>query len=390
MSRNRYLLVLLSVLSLSPLPGTAHPPPQPTDPKACTGIAVDTLRLACYDRALGRHQVHGEEARDVQQSSAPEPAGASSVATRPTTHSSETSGQGWNLFSREHEALQSRQARAQGKPATPRPSLLDGRWELSPDSKLGTFGLRGYKPVYFLPAYHMNRVNDLPHSPAPDHSLDTPLQMKHTEAKFQLSLKTKVWQGVFGGHGDLWLAYTQSSHWQVYNSLKSRPFRETNYEPEAMLVFDTDYHVLGWNGRLLGIGINHQSNGRSNPLSRSWNRVIADIGLERGPWTIMIRPWWRVPEKRLKDDNPDINDYMGRAEIQVVREWGANEFTLMGRHSLRKGSHSHGAIRFTWAFPIHASLRGYVQIFNGYGESLIDYNHHATYVGLGISLLGWY
>ncbi len=388
MSRNRYFLVLLGALALAPLPSRSTPPAKPADAEACTGIAVDTLRLACYDRALGRKQIHGQAAQDVQQASNTP---AESTSSAPAAQASAASST-HRLFGRERALLQSRRKNPRPLHAEPTPehSLLDSRWELSPDSKLGTYGLRGYKPVYFLPAYHMNRVNDFPTSPSPDHSIDTSLQLNHTEAKFQLSLKTKVWQGVFGHYGDLWLAYTQSSHWQVYNSFRSRPFRETNYEPEAMLVFETDYHVLGWNGRLLGIGVNHQSNGRSNPLSRSWNRVIADIGLERGPWTIMIRPWWRIPEQRAKDDNPDISDYMGRAEVLVVREWGANEFTLMGRHSLRPGVHSHGALRFTWAFPIHANLRGYVQIFHGYGESLIDYNHNATYAGLGISLLGWY
>ena len=41
-------------------------------------------------------------------------------------------------------------------------------------------------------------------------------------------------------------------------------------------------------------------------------------------------------------------------------------------------------------FPINRSFRAHIQLFHGYGESLIDYNHKATYFGLGISLLDWY
>ncbi|MDR6184794.1 outer membrane phospholipase A [Acinetobacter baylyi] len=62
----------------------------------------------------------------------------------------------------------------------------------------------------------------------------------------------------------------------------------------------------------------------------------------------------------------------------------------MLRHSLKDGDKSHGAVQFDWAFPISGKLRGNFQLFNGYGESLIDYNHRATYVGLGVSLMNWY
>ncbi|MEY2150837.1 MULTISPECIES: phospholipase A [Rhodanobacter] len=340
--------------------------PNPMDIRACTAIESDAQRLACYDKATGRENLPAAEKRNAENTEAPP-----SMASH-------------GIFSHEH-----RIEPAPTKVATPL-SLLDTRWELSPESKLGTFNIRGYQPVYVMPVFATSNQNDRPTSPNPVNTVQTPQDLDNVEAKFQISLKTKVWQGVFGDAGDLWIGYTQSSRWQAYNSKLSRPFRETNYEPEAMLVFNTHYHVLGWDGRLLGIGVDHQSNGRSDPLSRSWNRVIADFGFERAGWTLMIRPWWRIPESRQDDNNPDISDYIGRADMQLIHEWHGQEFGLMLRHSLRGGSRSHGAARFTWSFPVAGNVRGYMELFKGYGESLIDYNHNATYLGVGISLLDWY
>ncbi|HET6807002.1 MAG TPA: phospholipase A [Frateuria sp.] len=345
--------------------GAAHAQnPDPMDIRACTAIESDAQRLACYDHATGRVNLPVAKKRTDEETVLP------------------------SVFGHD---LKPGQVAAQENPEVAAPlSLLDSRWELSPEAKLGTYNVRGYRPVYLLPVFATSNRNDSPHSPNPLNTVSAPEQLDNLEAKFQLSLKTKVWQGVFGDAGDLWLGYTQSSRWQVYNDRLSRPFRETNYEPEAMLVFDTHYELLGWDGRLLGIGVDHQSNGRSNPLSRSWNRVIADIGFERGDWTVMLRPWWRIPEGGTDDNNPDISDYIGRGDVQIVHESNGQEFALMLRHSFRGGSRSHGAARFTWSFPLAGNLRGYAELFKGYGESLIDYNHNATYLGVGVSLLDWY
>jgi phospholipase A1 len=338
--------------------------PSPTDIRACTGIESDAQRLVCYDQSTGRTNLPAAQKRTDQ----------------PSTSASTS------VFGHDKSTAAVPSDASAGKPL----SLLDSRWELSPESKLGTFNLRGYKPVYLMPLFATSNQNTEPKSPNPVNTVTTPQPLQNSEAKFQLSLKTKIWQGVFGEYGDVWVGYTQDSHWQIYNSQDSRPFRETNYEPEAMLVFNTNYSVFGWNGRMLGIGVDHQSNGRSDPLSRSWNRVMADIGFERDSWTVMFRPWWRIPESKTTDNNPDISNYVGRGDMQIIHEWNGQEFGLMLRSSFRGGSDAHGAAQFTWSFPLVGNLRGYMEAFKGYGESLIDYNHNATYVGAGVSLLDWY
>ncbi|HEX7339563.1 MAG TPA: phospholipase A [Rhodanobacteraceae bacterium] len=369
---------------------TAAAPPvfaqqTPPNPKACVNITSDAQRLACYDAAMGRTEAPPAMTSGVRET----PRNRPPIVTPPATPAE----QKHSLF-RHDLPIWAKPGTATVAAKAPTGaasrSLLDSRWELDPDSKLGTFNIRGYKPVYLLPLFYTTNVNNWPHSPSPDHTVTASRQLDKLEGMFQISFKTKLWQGVFGHTGDLWFGYTQDSHWQVYDGRISRPFRETNYQPEFLLVFDTDYKIGEWTGHMLGIGINHQSNGQSNPLSRSWNRIIANIGFERPGWTVMIRPWVRIHESRQQDDNPDLEDYMGRGSVRIVHVAGRNEFSLLLRHSLRSGSRSHGAVQLTWAFPIHAKLRGYVQVFNGYGESLIDYNHKATYIGLGVSLLGWY
>ncbi len=333
----------------------------PIDIRACTSIETDSQRLACYDQVTGHDTLPVAERQEAESADAGKKKSDVFMTDAQQQNHQEQTGY-------EH-------------------SLLDSRWELDPARKLGTFNLRGYKPVFAEPIFVTNRANQTPTSPNPDNTVTTPLGLDKHEVKFQISFKTKLAQGLFGAHGDVWVAYTQSSHWQFYNDELSRPFRETDYEPEAMLLFDTDVRALGWRLRMLGIGLNHQSNGRGDPLSRSWNRVMGRIGLERPNWTIMYRPWVRLPETAHNDNNADIIDYMGRGDVQVIHQWGDQEFTLLMRHNF---STARGAGRFTWSFPVNSGIRGYMELFNGYGESLIDYNHRASYFGLGVTLLNWY
>ena len=373
--------------------------------QACRQIADAAQRLACYDALPGAGQLPAE--RTGTAVGAPLPASTSagpiSVSAKPVA----APGSGGGLAatagsvsgsSNPGASVASAASNASNSPASPSlrvppaavPSLLGKAWELDPEYRGQVLQIRQYKPVYALPWVATNRVNRSPASPAPGHSLPAAQPLDAGEAKFQISLKAKLAEDLLGSNGDLWFGYTQSSRWQVYNGGLSRPFRETNYEPEAMLVWRTDYDLFGWRGRLFSLGLNHQSNGRALPLSRSWNRVIATAALEKGDWTLALRPWWRVREASSQDDNPDIANYLGRGDLQLIRRFGGHQLSLLLRHSLRGGEQSRGAVQIDYAFPIEGSLRGHLQWFSGYGESLIDYNHRATYYGVGLSLLEWY
>lgn len=376
------VVTLPFLLSLAATPAVAQVAPASGSAEACAAIEIDAERLACYDLAVER-QARSPGAADEAAAQArravaaeEEPAGSDAGDATPLRRKL------GDLFRLDDDPRDAALANAG------RGSLLDSRWELAKDSKLGTFNLRGYKPVYLLPAFWSSDQNAGPTPSVADG--DIPAQdLDSIEAKFQISFKTKAIENLFGDNGDVWMGYTQSSRWQVYNTEASRPFRETNYEPEVLLVFRNNYSLGGWKGRMAAIGINHQSNGRADPLSRSWNRIMFNIGLDREDWAVTFRPWIRVSDGD-DDDNPHIEDYMGRGDVTLVHTRGGHVYSLMARHSLRGGDRSRAALEFDWGFPISNQLRGHLQVFDGYGESMIDYDHSATYVGFGISVLDWF
>ena len=345
--------------------------PTPATAEACAALEISAERLACYD-TLFKIPVTDKPAIVSERRAAAE------IAPEPDNLKAKIGQTVSNIYASE------------GSKLTPNLSLLDSRWELSPESKLGTWNIRSYQPVYLMPGFWTSNKNELPESENPNNIETEKQNLTSTEAKFQLSLKTKAVENILGDNGDLWLGYTQSSRWQVYNSEESRPFRATNYEPEASLIFRTNYDLLGLNWRMLGLTINHQSNGRSDPLSRSWNRVMLNLGFEKDNFALMVRPWYRFEERREDDNNPEIKNYIGRGDMTAFYRYKEHDFSLMLRHTLKGGDENRGAVQFDWSFPISGRLRGQFQLFDGYGESLIDYNHRATYVGLGVSLMNWF
>lgn len=203
------------------------------------------------------------------------------------------------------------------------------------------------------------------------------------ELKFQLSLAFPIWRGILGDNSVLAASYTQRSWWQVSNSKASSPFRETNYEPQIFMGWATDYSLGNWTLRDVETGLNHQSNGRSDPTSRSWNRAYLRLMAENGNMTAEIKPWVRLDTGGGDDDNPDIIKYMGHYRAKLGYKWGESVFSVEAQYNWNSG---YGGAQLGWSYPITQNVRFYTQVYSGYGESLIDYNHRQTRVGIGLTL----
>ncbi|WP_341502067.1 phospholipase A [Gallaecimonas sp. GXIMD4217] len=244
------------------------------------------------------------------------------------------------------------------------------------------FVITPHRPNYILPVKYNSSTNQ-----PPVEVVGEEVRLQDVEMKFQLSLKFPIAFNLFGDNGQLWAAYTQQAFWQAYNDDISAPFRETNHEPELFLAFDISDDWFGIKPKYALFGFNHQSNGRSEPLSRSWNRLYADFIFETENLVLSVKPWYRIPESREEDDNPDIDKYLGHGEITGVYVMGDYQLDFMVRNNLR--SDNRGAVQLGVSFPLWGKMKGYVQYFNGYGESLIEYNRHSQSIGVGIMLTNW-
>ncbi|MBC3766346.1 phospholipase A [Neptunicella marina] len=239
---------------------------------------------------------------------------------------------------------------------------------------------------YFLPVLTTSGINHQAYDVIGEYQQ----HLENIEAKFQLSFKVPLNKHSLFVKGDgLFLAFTLESWWQVYASNISKPFRESNYTPEIFYMAPLDWHPFGGNTGFV-IGLEHQSNGKTQELSRSWNRIYGHFLFEKGDFALSFRPWYRLPEKNKTypldpggDDNPDIADYMGHSELTMGYRIDDFEFGLMTRHNV---STNKGAAELSITFPMWGKIRGFATFFNGYGESLIDYNYKQTRFGIGIAI----
>jgi phospholipase A1 len=216
-------------------------------------------------------------------------------------------------------------------------------------------------------------------------------------AKFQISLRFRL----FDDHGrlarrlpwidDLYLSFSQTSLWDLGEL--SKPFKDSSYRPR---LFYANYDLARYmDGKLrVGVetGIGHESNGKEGDASRSYNMLYARPTLTFGDpegFRAYFAPL--IHNYIAENDNEDIADYRGYVDwLAGVGSKGGLDFWAV----LRKGTRSDfGSIELSASYPLSklsgGDLTGWLmlQYFNGYGESLLDYNRKLdSQLRLGIAI----
>lgn len=247
------------------------------------------------------------------------------------------------------------------------------------------FAITAHKPNYLQPYSYNARPNNLDLYG---------YQLQRPEVKFQVSFKFPIGPAFWNDRIQVYGAYTNQSWWQAYNREASAPFRETNHEPEVFAAMPIKFAPFGFESAAIAVGASHQSNGQSGLRSRSWNRLYASIVLEKEGWVVGLKPWWRVPEDPKSsptdpegDDNPDIEDFTGHFELGLFRRFSdTHSMSAILRHNF---STHKGALQLGYSYPLNKRFKGYVEFFDGYAESMIDYDHRNTRLGIGILLTDW-
>lgn len=229
-------------------------------------------------------------------------------------------------------------------------------------------GLSLHDEVFILPYTHADRYHG-----------------RQAEVVFQLSAK----QALAGSR--LYVAYSQLSYWQAYNVDESAPFRNTDYNPALFYRLPR----REWHGGQAGadVGFEHESNGQRAGLSRSWNQLYVAPHFQAGGLLVRARLRWRLPEDAKEtpesargDDNPDLTDYLGHADLHLYRRWPSElQVHLLLRGNPRTGR-GFASLNLSRRLPHEQNAWLVLMVSHGYGESLLDYDRKVSRAGIGFML----
>lgn len=229
--------------------------------------------------------------------------------------------------------------------------------------KLPSFAV--YKDTYFVSGIPLNEE----------------ITNESADATFQISIRQRLTKSVLPFKTFAYLTYTQKSFWDIY--AESSPFRDTNYNPGIGLG-----KYLFYNNKLVGAAfaqIRHESNGRDGDDSRSWNYLSLSMKYYFNTKLNIATELW-VPYVD-GGNNKDLLDYKGLGYISFNYMSDKSKWWLSADINPRKGFFNINTT-LTAGFRISERSNQYLfaRFYQGYGESLLDYNKYTMNVRVGICI----
>ena len=201
----------------------------------------------------------------------------------------------------------------------------------------------------------------------------------NSDAKFQISLRHRLYRKLLPYRIYIFLTYTQISFWDIYR--KSAPFSETNYNPT--LGFGRNFIR---NKRIEGIGMiqfEHESNGRDSIQSMSWNRItFTGIYIPDQNFTLQAKAWIAM---MLSEYNKHITRYAGIGHLGLTYASDNGRFSASALMIKRGGWNLNANWQLGIAYRLFKADNQflYLQYYNGYSESLIHFNEFQRYLRIG-------
>lgn len=202
----------------------------------------------------------------------------------------------------------------------------------------------------------------------------------NSDVKFQISISQRLTKSTLPFNTYLFLMYSQKCFWNVFEN--SMPMRDLNFNPGIGLS-----RLLIVKDRLVGKAtmlIEHESNGKDGPDSRSWNLITFGANIFVDPnFMIFGKVWIPIIDGQ---NNKDILDYCGIYQTGMSVRSSNGRFGGAVILTKRKGwnLNYNTVIELNYRLFKKENQYFFMQYYNGYGENLLDYNKFHSRLRIGI------
>lgn len=204
----------------------------------------------------------------------------------------------------------------------------------------------------------------------------------NSDAKFQVSIRQRLTNSTLPFKTYLFLTYTQRAYWDVFKD--SFPFRDLNYNPTIGLgrALISDNRFLG----TVCFEFEHESNGKDAEDSRSWNKI--SLGTQiifSDKWALQAKAWVPIVDG---EENKHITSYNGLGFMALTYKSSKDKYSASCVVTKRAGAFFDSNVLLNFAVRVFKddNIFLFAEYYNGYGESLLDYNQFRQRIRAGIVL----